>query len=266
MNTQTHILLAAALLCRPNAPRANAAVLAGAIVPDAAVTLLFVWGQASGVPPNELWGRIYFGEPMQTVQAAFNSVPLYAALLVVGLAMAERRASTAAYGGLNHAERRTLGAATSMGSRAVGERLATRRARAMPEQRLPTRRPAATPSSAVEPVPAASHGWWDTVGTLSPLALFAIAALVHLAGDLPLHADDAHRHFWPVTDWRFNSPVSYWDPAHHGTLASIAEGVLGVVLCAVLWRRFRARWVRGAVLLATAIYVGVPLYWSTVTG
>ena len=34
----------------------------------------------------------------------------------------------------------------------------------------------------------------------SPLiAVFCGAALLHIALDFPLHADDAHRHFWPLT-------------------------------------------------------------------
>ena len=72
-------------------------------------------------------------------------------------------------------------------------------------------------------------------------AIASLAALIHVALDFPLHADDAHRHFWPLSDWRFASPVSYWDPDHHGRLGSALEtlGVVGAV--AVLWRRF-PRW------------------------
>lgn len=41
--------------------------------------------------------------------------------------------------------------------------------------------------------------------------LFALcgAALLHLALDFPLHNDDARAHFWPLTNWKFISPVSY---------------------------------------------------------
>lgn len=49
--------------------------------------------------------------------------------------------------------------------------------------------------------------WWTL--------LFA-SALLHVLCDLPVHNDDAHRHFLPLTHWRFISPVSYWDPKHFG--------------------------------------------------
>lgn len=47
-------------------------------------------------------------------------------------------------------------------------------------------------------------------------SLIAASALLHCVCDLPLHHDDAHRHFLPLTHWRFESPISYWDPNHFG--------------------------------------------------
>lgn len=73
------------------------------------------------------------------------------------------------------------------------------------------------------------------------LACASLAALIHVGLDFPLHADDAHRHFWPLSDWRFASPVSYWDPGHHGRLGSALE-TLGVIVAAtLLWKRFPSR-------------------------
>lgn len=48
------------------------------------------------------------------------------------------------------------------------------------------------------------------------LWLVAASALLHLLCDLPVHHDDAHRHFLPLTNWRFHSPISYWDPKFYG--------------------------------------------------
>lgn len=74
--------------------------------------------------------------------------------------------------------------------------------------------------------------------------VFALAALIHIATDLPVHADDAHRHFWPLSDWRFYSPISYWDGAHHARWVSMVELIVALVAMAVLWRRFNVRWAR----------------------
>ena len=60
-----------------------------------------------------------------------------------------------------------------------------------------------------------------------------------------MHREDAHGHFFPLTDWRFVSPVSYWDPAHLGALGAAIEWVLLAAVSVVTWRRAetgRARW------------------------
>ncbi len=95
---------------------------------------------------------------------------------------------------------------------------------------------------------------------------FSAAALLHLAFDLPFHHDDAHPHFWPFSDWRFRSPLSYWDAAHYGNLVALAEVGLAALLIALLWRRFRAPAVRGVLLLAFASYIAVPAYFTLMLG
>ena len=57
------------------------------------------------------------------------------------------------------------------------------------------------------------------------LAFFASMA-VHCVTDLLVHREDAHAHFFPLSSWRFVSPVSYWDPGHYGALAGLVELVL----------------------------------------
>lgn len=59
-------------------------------------------------------------------------------------------------------------------------------------------------------------------------ALLGASALLHLCFDLPLHHDDAHRHFLPLTEWRFASPVSYWDPKHFGFIFVWLELAFGI--------------------------------------
>ena len=62
--------------------------------------------------------------------------------------------------------------------------------------------------------------------------------------DLPVHTDDAHRHLLPLSDWRFHSPVSYWDRRYHGAQFAIFELMLNLVLLGYLLRRPVQRWMR----------------------
>lgn len=83
------------------------------------------------------------------------------------------------------------------------------------------------------------------------VAFFA-SMLLHQAMDLPLHREDAHRHFLPFSEFRFESPVSYWDPTRFGAWASLAEAGLVLACAALMWQRYPTRWPR-AVLAGLAL-------------
>ena len=70
------------------------------------------------------------------------------------------------------------------------------------------------------------------------------AALLHLGLDFLLHHDDGRAHFWPVTNWIFQSPVSYWDRRHYGDIVGPIEIGMSLVCCVYLWRKFKQVWTR----------------------
>lgn len=195
MNTQTHILIAAALLAKNGKThrRRNTAILLGALVPDILIFIMAGAAFSQNVTQQELWGVWYFQPPWQTWIDAFNSIPIYSLLLITGLFLLKNSKKKATY-----------------------------------------------------------------------LILFTTAALLHIGGDLPLHVDDGHAHFWPFNQWRYESSVSYWDPAHSGNLFGMLEALLGIALSALLWKRFKnkpdAAVIRSTLLLFVALYALVPIY------
>ncbi|NES07787.1 MAG: hypothetical protein F6K22_36365 [Okeania sp. SIO2F4] len=64
------------------------------------------------------------------------------------------------------------------------------------------------------------------------MQVICISLVLHSLLDLPVHNDDAHRHFFPFTNYRFISPISYWDPKHYGSIVALIEILL--VLLATL--------------------------------
>jgi len=192
MMTQTHLLIATALFAKPGQKRRNRAIIAGALIPDASIFILFAYASLTGIPGSTLWNHTYWTEPWQSLGMIGNSAPLYLVFLAISLWLAA------------------------------------------PQDARPR---------------------WQSLP-----ALFCLAALAHLATDFPVHHDDAHIHFWPLSQWRFHSPISYWDVDHYGNIFAIFEALLGIALMALLFRRFKTLWVRICLALGAALYLAVPLF------
>lgn len=99
-------------------------------------------------------------------------------------------------------------------------------------------------------------GWFAQGKLWGKLVLFfALAALIHMATDLPVHGHDAYRHFWPFSDWRFYSPLSYYERDLYGAWVSALETLIALVSIIVLWRRFPKLWVKIVLGILAALYI-----------
>lgn len=85
---------------------------------------------------------------------------------------------------------------------------------------------------------------------LFPVVAFAGSGLAHAAVDFLTHHSDARQQLWPFTEWKFESPFSYWDAAHFGNVVAPFEALLVLVLAILLVIRVRSLWER---LLTVAI-------------
>jgi hypothetical protein len=79
------------------------------------------------------------------------------------------------------------------------------------------------------------------------------AALLHLVLDFALHHNDGRAHFWPISNWIFESPLSYWDPRHYGSVVGPIEVGASLACCVILWRRFTGKWMRGLIVALAAM-------------
>lgn len=91
---------------------------------------------------------------------------------------------------------------------------------------------------------------------------FGWSSMLHFALDLPSHGSDAHRHFFPLSDFRFESPVSYWDVDSFGAVVGSLEIALvaGLTLFLLL-RRYESWWWRSGLLAAVVYYVALA-WWA----
>ena len=89
------------------------------------------------------------------------------------------------------------------------------------------------------------------------LRALAGSGLLHALVDFITHNDDARRQLWPLTDWVFRSPVSYWDARYYGDIFASFEVALVIMLSALLLHRLRRIWER-VLILAIVASVVVP--------
>ncbi|MEM6658267.1 MAG: cobalamin biosynthesis protein CobQ [Pseudomonadota bacterium] len=89
------------------------------------------------------------------------------------------------------------------------------------------------------------------------LTVAAGAGLLHLALDFVLHAGDGRPQFWPLSDWVFHSPVSYWDSAYSAQWIVPVSTTVCAVAYVVLWQRGMPVWAKlfFALMLAAEIWV-----------
>ncbi|MBE7380392.1 MAG: hypothetical protein F6J95_003145 [Leptolyngbya sp. SIO1E4] len=188
MNTPAHVVLNMLCLGRQDTPGVIAAVIFGAILPDAPIfAFYFIERLIKGTPEGTIWREAYYLQGWQNFIDVFNSIPL----IIVGL-------------------------------------IAT--------------------------------AWF---GSKIGLAMFS-SMFLHVLGDLPLHHHDAHRHFFPLSNWRFQSPISYWDPAFHGDVITRLEILMVIISCGVLFLTYQSVPAKVSVGLVGLSYVLFFIYVFTV--
>ena len=92
------------------------------------------------------------------------------------------------------------------------------------------------------------------------LAAMCLSMTLHCLFDLPVHHDDGHRHFFPLSDWRYSSPVSYWHPDHHGRTFGIFESALVTSGGVYLFWHFKNKPSRWLICIIMAIYFAFLLF------
>ncbi len=194
MNTQTHLIMGAALFGR-RVPKYAWAGALGGVLPDIPMITIVAALKIAGINDFLIFGLLYWQNWWQITNAIAHNFWAWGGLLLISILMRERR---------------------SLSVRAI-------------------------------------DGWTWVV-------IFASSGLLHSVIDFLVHRDDAHMSFWPLTRWKFMSPVSYWDPQHYGHYFGVFEALLGFGLAALLISRFHNRIVRALLALGMLGYALIPAY------
>ena len=87
---------------------------------------------------------------------------------------------------------------------------------------------------------------------------FSLSMFLHSLEDLPVHSEYAHRHFLPFSNYRFYSPISYWNPQYHARIVAPLEWLVILACITILWRRGLKPWAQ-VLLLFIGIFQGLWL-------
>lgn len=114
-------------------------------------------------------------------------------------------------------------------------------------------------------LPIMAFGFLIALWASSQVSMMLWASMgLHVLGDLPLHHDDGHRHFFPFSNWRFESPISYWDPEHHGGVVTRLEILAVLVSCVFLFHHYKSLKGRIALGIIGFLYGAYFVYVFTV--
>lgn len=88
-----------------------------------------------------------------------------------------------------------------------------------------------------------------------PGMILFISMIGHSLLDLPVHNDDAHRHFFPFSDYRFISPFSYWDTNHYGRIVAFIEMALVLGVNPLALSLLHSPWTKGIIIAIDMFYL-----------
>ena len=87
------------------------------------------------------------------------------------------------------------------------------------------------------------------------ITIFAWSLLIHCAFDFLTHHDDGHHHFFPLSDFAFESPISYWDRDHYAGIVAPIERVVILTASIYLFPRLKTRLARGCLVVVNVLFI-----------
>lgn len=90
--------------------------------------------------------------------------------------------------------------------------------------------------------------------------ILCLSLILHSLFDLPVHHDDAHRHFFPFSNYRLISPFSYWDVKHYASIVSLVEILLVFLSTIISFPSVQSPIGKGLIILVNGFYVVSYLY------
>lgn len=93
-----------------------------------------------------------------------------------------------------------------------------------------------------------------------------LSMFLHALFDFPIHNEFAHRHFYPLSDFQFLSPFSYWDPQYFGHYFAITEMLIVLIASLFCVRHITTTNFRIIIYVTASFYFISMLYFIMTFG
>jgi len=93
------------------------------------------------------------------------------------------------------------------------------------------------------------------------LFIFCLAGLLHFMEDFFVHQEDGHAHFFPLSNYKFISPISYWDSRSFGNYFSIAEPLVILACSFYVFRYLKTWWGKTLLVLINGFSFSGHIFW-----
>ena len=87
------------------------------------------------------------------------------------------------------------------------------------------------------------------------ITIFAASLLIHCVFDFLTHHDDGHHHFYPLSDFIFESPISYWDRDHYAGIVAPIEQIVILTTAIYLFPRLKTRLARWCLVIVNVLFL-----------
>ncbi len=86
------------------------------------------------------------------------------------------------------------------------------------------------------------------------LRWLSFGALMHSVTDFFVHNSDAYAHLLPLSNWKFTSPISYWDPNYYGILIGRLDAIFILMLLFYLYKQTKSKLLKRSIVLLVLFY------------
>lgn len=92
-----------------------------------------------------------------------------------------------------------------------------------------------------------------------PIFVFLAGAFLHILFDFFVHSSDAYAQFYPLSTWRFHSPISYWESDRYGHIVGILDTLAVSIFIYLTTKKLSSKTAKWTTIILGGFWVGLSI-------